>query len=417
MSTIVDVLAREILDSRGNPTCEVEIELENGSFGRASVPSGASTGTHEAVELRDGGERFLGKGVQKAVENVNTIIAEEIVGEDARDQRHIDQILINLDGTENKSRLGANSILATSLAIAKAAACSCELPLYQYLGGPNAHLLPIPFCNIINGGKHSDNKLDIQEFMIVPHKADSFASGLRKVVEVYHALNGILKKKGLSCSLGDEGGFAPDISSTKEALDMILSAISAAGYKPEEEIAIGLDVAASELYKDGRYSLEEKEYTSSELIDFYESIIKDYPIISIEDGLAEDDWEGWCEMTKRLGNIQLVGDDIFVTNPKRFKDGIEKGIANSILIKLNQIGTLTETLDVIEQAKRVGYSFLISHRSGETEESFIADLSVATNSGKIKTGAPARMDRCAKYNQLLRIEEELGLSGIYAGKG
>ncbi|MFH0775083.1 MAG: phosphopyruvate hydratase [bacterium] len=417
MSAIVDVLAREILDSRGNPTIEVEIELEDGAFGRASVPSGASTGSHEAVELRDGEKRFCGKGVQKAVENVNTIIAEEIIGEDARDQRYIDSMLINLDGTENKSKLGANAILATSLAIAKAAACSCELPLYQYLGGPSAHILPIPFCNIINGGRHAENKLDIQEFMVVPQKGASFAEAIRKVVEIYHSLKAILKKKGLSCSLGDEGGFAPDISSVREALDVILSAISEAGYTPGEEIAIALDVAASELYKDGRYTLEGKEYTSSELIGFYESLAREYPIISIEDGLSEDDWEGWSEMTKRLGGIQLVGDDIFVTNPKRLDEGIKRGVANSILIKLNQIGTLTETLDVIEQAKRAGYSFLISHRSGETEEDFIADLSVATNSGKIKTGAPARMDRCAKYNQLLRIEEELGLSGVYAGKG
>ena len=415
MSAIVDILARQILDSRGNPTVEVEIELEDGAFGRASVPSGASTGTYEAVELRDGEGMFLGKGVQKAVENVNTIIAEEIIGEEAQDQRHIDSTLINLDGTENKSRLGANAILATSLAVAKAAACSCELPLYQYLGGPNAHILPIPFCNIINGGRHAENKLDIQEFMVVPQKGESFAEAIRKVVEIYHSLKAILKKKGFSCSLGDEGGFAPDISSTREALDVILSAISDAGYKLGE-IAIGLDVAASELYKDGRYILEGRESSSSELIDFYESLIKDYPIISIEDGLSEDDWPGWEEMTKRLRGIQLVGDDIFVTNPKRLEEGIKRGVANSILIKLNQIGTLTETLDVIEQAKRAGYSFLISHRSGETEESFIADLSVATNSGKIKTGAPARMDRCAKYNQLLRIEEELGSSCVYAGK-
>ncbi|MEK9149147.1 MAG: phosphopyruvate hydratase [Candidatus Desantisbacteria bacterium] len=415
MSAIVDILARQILDSRGNPTVEVEIELEDGAFGRASVPSGASTGTYEAVELRDGEGMFLGKGVQKAVENVNTIIAEEIIGEEAQDQRHIDSTLINLDGTENKSRLGANAILATSLAVAKAAACSCELPLYQYLGGPNAHILPIPFCNIINGGRHAENKLDIQEFMVVPQKGESFAEAIRKVVEIYHSLKAILKKKGFSCSLGDEGGFAPDISSTREALDVILSAISDAGYKLGE-IAIGLDVAASELYKDGRYILEGRESSSSELIDFYESLIKDYPIISIEDGLSEDDWPGWEEMTKRLRGIQLVGDDIFVTNPKRLEEGIKRGVANSILIKLNQIGTLTETLDVIEQAKRAGYSFLISHRSGETEESFIADLSVATNSGKIKTGAPARMDRCAKYNQLLRIEEELGPSCVYAGK-
>ncbi|MDI6752522.1 MAG: phosphopyruvate hydratase [bacterium] len=415
MSAIVDILAREILDSRGNPTVEVEIELEDGAFGRASVPSGASTGTHEAVELRDGGERFLGKGVQKACENINTIIAEEIVGEEAGDQRHIDSILINLDGTENKSKLGANAILATSIAVAKASACSCELPLYQYLGGPNAHILPIPFCNIINGGRHAENKLDIQEFMVVPQKAESFAEAIRKVVEIYHCLKAILKKKGLSCSLGDEGGFAPDISSTREALDLILSAISGAGYKLGE-IAIGLDVAASEFYKDGRYVLEERECSSSDLIDFYESLIKDYPIISIEDGLSEDDWPGWEELTKRLGGIQLVGDDIFVTNPKRLEEGIKRKVANSILIKLNQIGTLSETLDVIEQAKRAGYSFLISHRSGETEESFIADLSVATNSGKIKTGAPARMDRCAKYNQLLRIEEELSPSCVYAGK-
>ncbi|MBU1599360.1 phosphopyruvate hydratase [bacterium] len=413
MSAIVDILAREILDSRGNPTVEVEIELEDGAFGRASVPSGASTGTHEAVELRDGEGRFLGKGVQKAVENVNTIIAEEIIGQDARDQRYIDSLLINLDGTENKGRLGANAILATSLATAKAAACSGELPLYQYLGGPNAHILPIPYCNIINGGRHAENKLDIQEFMVVPQRAESFAEALRKVVEIYHTLKGILKKKGLSCSIGDEGGFAPDISFTKEVLDLLLSAISEAGYTPGEEIAIALDVAASEFYKDGIYSLEGTQRTHLELIDFYESLVKEYPIISIEDGLSEDDWEGWEEMTKRLRNIQLVGDDIFVTNPKRFKEGIKRGVANSILIKLNQIGTLSETLDVIEQAKRAGYSFLISHRSGETEEDFIADLSVATNSGKIKTGAPARMDRCAKYNQLLRIEEELGPSGVY----
>jgi enolase len=412
--TIVDIFAREIIDSRGNPTLEVDVELEDGTLSSASVPSGASTGKFEAVELRDGGDRFLGKGVKRAVENVNNLIAEEIVGEDATDQRHIDSLLIALDGTENKSKLGANAILAVSLAVAKAASASLSVPLYRYIGGMNAHILPVPFANILNGGRHAENPLDIQEFMIVPHKADSFAQALQKTVEVYHSLKEILKEKGLNTAVGDEGGFAPNISSTKDALSFVVEAIQKAGYTPGTEISLALDVAASELCKNGVYLLEGDEYDSSALIEFYAKLIDEFPIVSIEDGLSEDDWDGWSRMTKEL-KIQLVGDDLFVTNPERLAEGVKRGAANSILIKLNQIGTLTETLDVIEQARRAGYTQIISHRSGETEESFIADLSVAVGCGRIKCGAPARTERCIKYNQLIRIEEELGSQSLYPG--
>jgi len=420
MTEIVNIWAREILDSRGNPTIEVEVELECGVVGRAAVPSGASTGTYEALELRDGDkERYLGKGVLKAVDAVNDIIAPELEGEDATLQVLIDQLMIDLDGTENKEKLGANAILGTSLAVVKAAALAVELPLYQYLGGVNARVLPVPLLNILNGGKHADNPIDIQEFMIVPTGAESFSEGLRFAVETFHQLKTILTSKGYSCGVGDEGGFAPALASTEEALQIITQAIEKAGYNPGRDISLALDIAATELFKDGRYNFkgEGKIMTSDELIAYYKSLIAKYPIISIEDGLAEDDWDGWKKFTQELGNkIQIVGDDIFVTNPKRLTKGIELGIANSILIKVNQIGTLTETLEVIELAKQNGYTTIISHRSGETEDTTIADMAVATNAGQIKTGAPSRTDRLAKYNQLLRIEEKLGLAGIYKGK-
>lgn len=422
MTTIIDVWAREILDSRGNPTVEVEVELEDGSIGTAAVPSGASTGAHEAVELRDNDKkRYMGKGVQKAVANVNEIIGPEIIGYDAREQVMLDHIMIKLDGTPNKRRLGANAILGVSMAVAKAAAKSMGLPLYNYLGGTNAKELPVPMMNILNGGAHADNNVDIQEFMIMPVGAKTFSECLRMNVEIYHNLKAVLKAKKLSSAIGDEGGFAPNLKSNEEALTVIVEAIKKAGYKPGTQIALALDVAASEIYdaKTKKYTFagEKKSFTAAALVDYYAALVKKYPIISIEDGLAEDDWAGWSLMTKKLGDkIQLVGDDLFVTNVARLSQGIAKGVANSILIKVNQIGTLTETFDTIEMAKRAGYTCVISHRSGETEDATIADIAVATNAGQIKTGAPARSDRVAKYNQLLRIEENLSLTGKYCGK-
>lgn len=422
MSAIIDLHAREILDSRGNPTIEVDVYLEDGSFGRAAVPSGASTGAFEAVELRDkDNPRYGFKGVEKACENVNELIAEEIIGFDATDQALIDNIMIDLDGTKNKGKLGANAMLAVSLAVAKAAANSVSLPLYQYIGGVGARELPVPMMNILNGGSHADNNVDIQEFMIMPVSADSFKEGLRMGTEIYHSLKSVLKEKSLSCGVGDEGGFAPNLPSNEDALKVIIEAIEKAGYKPQKDIVLALDVAATEIYdeKTKKYELqsENKSYSAKEMIDYYEMLIEKYPIISIEDGLAEEDWDGWNEMTKRLGDkIQIVGDDLFVTNTERLEKGIAEKSANSILIKLNQIGTLTETLDAIDMAKRAGFTNVISHRSGETAETVIADLAVATNAGQIKTGAPCRTDRVAKYNQLLRIEEMLEDISKYKGK-
>lgn len=412
MTTITDVWAREILDSRGNPTIEVDVILEGGAMGRAAVPSGASTGEHEAVELRDGDmKRYLGKGVQKAVANVNDVIGPALYGLDASEQVSIDKRMIELDGTENKSKLGANAILGVSLACAKAASETAELPLYQYIGGPNAKILPVPCLNILNGGKHADNNVDLQEFMIIPSGAPSFREAMRYAVETYHHLKAILKSKNLSTALGDEGGFAPDLKSNEEALKLIVQGIEKAGYKPGEDIYIGIDAAASSFYDGSKYILkaEGKENNASGMVDFYESLVKRYPVIFIEDGLAEDDWDGWKLLTKRLGEkIQLTGDDLFVTNRKRLKKGIELKVANSILIKPNQIGTLTETLDTVEMAKRAKYTCLFSHRSGETEDDILADIVVATNAGQIKSGAPARSERLCKYNRLMRIEEELG---------
>ncbi|MBM7856104.1 enolase [Desulfohalotomaculum tongense] len=421
MSTsIVEISAREILDSRGNPTLEVEVWLESGAMGRAAVPSGASTGAYEAVELRDGDkERYLGKGVLKAVKNVNEVLAPELVGMDASDQIGIDRLMIEMDGTANKGKLGANAVLGVSLAAAKAAASFFGLPLYQYIGGVNAKELPVPMMNILNGGAHADNNVDIQEFMILPVGADSFSQGLRMGAEVFHNLKAVLKSKGLNTAVGDEGGFAPNLKSNEEALAVIIEAIEKAGYKPGEDIFLGLDVAASEIFKEGKYVLtgEGVTYNCDEMIEFYTKLVDRYPIISIEDGLAEDDWEGWAKLTQALGKrIQLVGDDLFVTNTGRLSQGINSNVANSVLIKLNQIGTLTETLDTIEMAKRAGYTAVISHRSGETDDTTIADLAVAVNAGQIKTGAPSRTDRVAKYNQLLRIEEELGALAGYRGK-
>jgi len=412
MTTITDVWAREILDSRGNPTIEVDVVLEGGVVGRAAVPSGASTGEHEAIELRDGDmKRFLGRGVQKAVANVNEVIGPALYGLDATEQVTIDKRMIELDGTENKSKLGANGILGVSLACAKAASETVELPLYQYLGGPNAKVLPVPCLNILNGGKHADNNVDLQEFMVVPIGAPSFREAMRYASETYHELKRILKARNLSTGLGDEGGFAPDLKSNEEALQLLLQGIEKAGYKPREDISIGIDAAASSFYTGGKYVLkaENRENSSSEMVDYYELLVKKYPIIFIEDGLAEDDWDGWQLLTKRLGEkIQLTGDDLFVTNMKRLKKGIELKVANSILIKPNQIGTLTETLDTVEMAKKARYTCLFSHRSGETEDDILADLAVATSAGQIKSGAPARSERLAKYNRLIRIEEELG---------
>ena len=422
MTTILDVLAREILDSRGNPTIEVEVMLESGIIGRAAVPSGASTGEHEAVELRDGDKnRYNGKGVLKAVENVNEKIADQIIELDATDQVAIDQQLINLDGTENKSNLGANAILGVSLACAKAAAETLTLPLYRYIGGTSARTLPVPMMNILNGGKHADNTVDFQEFMIMPVGAKSFAEALRMGAETFHALSSVLKSKGLNTSVGDEGGFAPNLKSNEEAIEVILEAINKTGYKIGDDIALALDVASSEMFlKDKKlyqfFKSDKSEKTSAQLVEFYENWVKQYPIISIEDGLDENDWEGWSLLTEKLGEkIQLVGDDLFVTNTTRLAKGIEEGIANSILIKLNQIGTLTETLEAIEMAKTAGYTNVISHRSGETEDTVITDIAVATNAGQIKTGSLSRTDRIAKYNQLLRIEEELDTTAIYPG--
>ena len=422
MTTIDSVHAREILDSRGNPTVEVEVILEGGALGRAAVPSGASTGTREAVELRDGNKkRFLGKGVLKAVAVVNELIAPEIMGEDAFDQAVVDQLMIELDGTDTKKKLGANAILAVSMAVAKAAAETSGLPLYRYLGGVNARTLPVPFMNILNGGAHADNKVDFQEFMIVPHGFDCFAEALRAGVEVFHALKGALKKKGYSTSVGDEGGFAPNVKSNEEGLEVILEAIAAAGYKPGTQISLALDVAASEFHEGkSKYVLKKSGggiKTSDQLIAMYSKWAKDYPLVSIEDGLGEKDWEGWGALTKALGGkVQLVGDDLFVTNTKILAEGIAKGIGNSILVKVNQIGSLTETLDCMALAARAGYTCMVSHRSGETEDTTIADLAVATNAGQIKTGSASRTDRIAKYNQLLRIEEELGPMARFAGR-
>lgn len=421
MSIITDVYAREILDSRGNPTVEVEVTLESGAFGRAAIPSGASTGAFEAVEMRDGDKkRFMGKGVLNAVDNVNTIIAPALIGWDALDQVAIDEMLIELDGTDNKGKLGANAILGASLAVAKAAAEYTGLPLYRYIGGANAKTLPAPMMNILNGGKHADNTVDIQEFMVMPLGAESFAEALRMGTEVFHNLKNVLKAKGYNTAVGDEGGFAPNLSSNEEALAVIVEAIEAAGYVPGKDCYLAIDTAATELYdeKTGIYNLagEGVKKTAAEMVDFYAALAEKYPIISIEDGLAEEDWEGWKMLTDRLGDkVQLVGDDLFVTNTKRLAIGIELGTANSILIKVNQIGTLTETLDAIEMAKQAGYTAVVSHRSGETEDTTIADIAVATNAGQIKTGAPSRTDRVAKYNQLLRIEEELDESARYKG--
>jgi len=421
MSIITDVYAREILDSRGNPTVEVEVYLEDGSMGRAGVPSGASTGAFEAVELRDGDKsRYLGKGVQKAVDNVNEIIAPELEGWDAFDQVGIDKMMKELDGTPNKGKLGANAILGVSIAVAKAAAESCGLSLYEYVGGTNAKTLPVPMMNIMNGGAHADNNVDIQEFMVMPVGATSFKEALRWGAEIYHSLKAVLKSKGLATGIGDEGGFAPNLPTNEDALKVIMEAIEKAGYKPGEQIKLALDVAANELFdeKTGKYTLasEGREFTAAELVDYYAGLVEKYPIISIEDGLAEEDWSAWQLMVEKLGNkIQIVGDDLYVTNTERLSRGIKEKASNSILIKLNQIGSITETLDAIEMAKRAGFTTISSHRSGETADSTIADLAVALNTGQIKTGAPARTDRIEKYNQLLRIEEQLGDNAIYAG--
>jgi enolase len=418
-TTIIDVFAREILDSRGNPTVEVEVLLGDGSMGRAAVPSGASTGAYEAVELRDGEERYLGKGVQQAINNVNEEIASEVIGLDATDQVEIDQVMIELDGTDNKGRLGANAILGVSLAVAKAAATATSTYLFKYLGGVNAKILPVPMMNILNGGEHADNNVDIQEFMIMPVGAISFAEALQMCSEIYHQLKKVLQNRGLNTAIGDEGGFAPDLSSNEEAIEVIMEAIEKAGYIAGEDIMLAIDVAANEIYHDGKYVLEGegRELSSDEMIEFYQGLVDKYPIISIEDGLSEDDWEGWVRMTEKLGNqIQLVGDDLYVTNTERLARGIEENCSNSILIKVNQIGSLTETIDAVEMAKRAGFTAVVSHRSGETEDVTIADLVVAMNTGQIKTGAPARSERVAKYNQLLRIEELLGDSAEYAGE-
>jgi enolase len=421
-TTIVDAIAREILDSRGNPTIEVDVILENGVTGRAAVPSGASTGEHEAVELRDGDKaRYLGKGVLNAVEHVNNTISEELTGFDALDQVGIDSMMIQLDGTPNKGKLGANAILGVSLAVAKAAALSMKLPLYRYIGGTGARVLPVPMMNILNGGKHADNNVDVQEFMIVPVSAPSFAEALRMGAETFHALKSVLGKKGYNTAVGDEGGFAPSLKSNDEALQVILEAIGKAGYTPGKDIYLAIDVAASEMWDNGKYLFyksDKSTKTPEEMVKFYADWVNKYPIISIEDGMAENDWDGWKKQTETLGGkIQLVGDDVFVTNTSFLKKGIDMGVANSILVKLNQIGTLTETLEAIEMAKRAGYTTVISHRSGETEDATIADVAVATNAGQIKTGSASRTDRIAKYNQLLRIEEELGTSARYAGSG
>lgn len=419
MTSIIDIVGREIMDSRGNPTVEVDVVLEDGSFGRAGVPSGASTGAYEAVEKRDGGERFMGKGVLDAVANVNGPIFEALAGVDARDQSGVDRIMLELDGTENKAQLGANAVLGVSLAAAKAAAESSGLPLYRYVGGVSASVLPVPMMNIINGGAHADNPVDIQEFMIVPVGADSLKEAVRWGAEIFHSLKKKLSDAGLSTSVGDEGGFAPAVSGTAEAIDYIMTSIEAAGYNPGEDVMLALDAAATEFYKDGKYHLagEGKSLGSDDMARYLEDLCARYPIFSIEDGMDEDDWDGWAAITQAVGDkVQLVGDDLFVTNPKRLATGLEKGVANSILVKVNQIGSLTETLDAVSMAQRAGYTAVMSHRSGETEDATIADLAVATNCGQIKTGSLARSDRLAKYNQLIRIEEQLGDMGSYAGK-
>lgn len=417
MTTITEIHAREILDSRGNPTVEVDCTLDGGFTGRAAVPSGASTGKFEAVELRDGDKkRYLGKGVSKAVKNVNDKIDPALLGLDATDQALIDRTLIELDGTENKKKLGANAILGVSMAVARAAAEASMLPLYRYIGGANARVLPVPMMNIINGGAHADNALDIQEFMVVPAGFERFSDALRAGVEIFHTLKGILKKKGLNTAVGDEGGFAPQLKSNREAIEVVIEAIVAAGYKAGKDVLLALDCASSELYRSGSYTLEGNKLSSDEMVEYLEGLAKDYPIISIEDGVSEDDWKGWALLTRKIGaRCQLVGDDLFVTNVARLKRGIDEGIANSILVKVNQIGTLTETLESVQMAQRAGYTAVISHRSGETEDTTIADISVATNAGQIKTGSASRTDRTAKYNQLLRIEEELGSMAIFPG--
>ena len=416
---IIGIFAREILDSRGNPTIEVETVLDCGVTGRAAVPSGASTGAFEAVELRDGDKkRYMGRGVQKAVENVNSFIAPELEGMDAIYQREIDQAMLDVDGTNNKSKLGANAILGVSLSVAKAAALAMDLPLYKYLGGVNAHILPLPMMNILNGGKHADNSVDLQEFMIMPIGASTFSEALRMGTEVFHNLKTVLKKDGLNTAVGDEGGFAPDLKTNEDAIKYIIKAIEKAGFKPGKDIYIALDPAATEFYKGGKYNLkgEGKVLTPTEMVDYYKNLTEKYPIISIEDGMAEEDWDGWKKLTDKIGSkVQLVGDDLFVTNTARLKKGIELGVTNSILIKVNQIGTLSETLDAIEMAKTAGYTAVISHRSGETEDTTIADMVVGVNAGQIKTGAPSRTDRVSKYNQLLRIEEDLGSEAKYLG--
>lgn len=420
MSEIVEIFGREVLDSRGNPTVEAEVILESGARGRAMVPSGASTGAHEAVELRDGGPRYAGKGVLKAVAAINEKIAEEIIGLDALNQESVDRAMLALDDTANKGNLGANAILAVSLATARAAADLLGIPVYRYLGGVQGVTLPVPLMNVINGGKHADNNVDFQEFMLVPGGAPTFREALRAGVEVFHALKGVLKKKGYNTNVGDEGGFAPDLKNNQEALDVLMDAIGKAGYKAGSDIAIALDPATSELYKDGKYHLdaEKKKLSGEEMVAYWENWVKNYPIISIEDGLAEDDWKSWKLITRRIGNkCQLVGDDLFVTNPERLKKGIESGVGNSILVKVNQIGTLSETLEAIRLAQRSGYTAILSHRSGETEDNTIADIAVAVNAGQIKTGSASRSDRLAKYNQLLRIEEELGMGARYLGFG
>jgi enolase len=418
VASIEAVGAREILDSRGNPTIEVEVALDDGTLSRAAVPSGASTGQFEAVELRDGGDRYGGKGVLKAVNAVLDTIGPELVGFEASEQRLVDQALIDLDGTPNKDRLGANAILGVSLAVAKAAAGSADLPLFRYLGGPNAYLLPVPMMNILNGGAHADSNVDVQEFMIAPIGAPTFAEALRWGAEVYHSLKSVLKGRGLTTSIGDEGGFAPDLPANRDALDLILEAISGAGFTPGRDVALALDVAATEFYEDGSYAFEGGSKTADQMTEYYADLVSSYPIVSIEDPLSEGDWDGWARMTAVLGGrVQIVGDDLFVTNPQRLSEGIGKGTANALLVKVNQIGTLTETLDAVEMAHRAGYRCMMSHRSGETEDTTIADLAVATDCGQIKTGAPARSERVAKYNQLLRIEEELDEAARYAGAG
>jgi enolase len=419
MSEIVEVVGREVLDSRGNPTVEVEVELYSGASGRAIVPSGASTGEHEAVELRDGGDRWGGKGVARAVANVDGEIAAALRGLDALDQRQLDQLVIDLDGTDNKSRLGANAILGVSLAVAKAAADELQVPLYRYVGGVNAHVLPVPMMNVVNGGVHADNSIDLQEFMVMPVGASSYAEALQWGTATYHALKRVLHDRRLSTAVGDEGGFAPDLAVNEDAVRVLIEAIEAAGYTPGEDLAIALDPATSELYRDGSYHLdgEGKVLSRSEMVEYWARLVDSYPIVSIEDGMAEDDWEGWAELTAAVGDrVQLVGDDLFVTSAARLQQGIDRGVANAVLVKVNQIGTLTETLDTVELATRRGYGSVMSHRSGETEDTTIADLAVATNCGQIKTGAPARSDRVAKYNQLLRLEADLGEGAAYRGR-